>query len=113
MMNGLIDMARADEEKTDTSPLVADSKYPYGLKIYLNTPELERLGVDYSDWEVGAVFPVQALVKVTSISMNETESGGKDCCVSLQITHLSGQTEEAEPVSEESDLKPHGYMRYK
>jgi hypothetical protein len=119
MLKPMIDMAKtAEEMEKDSSPILAggQEKYPYGLRIYLSHDEIEKLGVDVSDWEVGATFHLFALAKVTSISQNETENG-TNCHVSLQITHLSGESEDAEnremdKESEEPNLKKYGYLRY-
>ena len=119
MIKPMIDMAKTEEEmEKDTSPILAggQEKYPYGLRIYLTHDEIEKLGVDITDWQVGSIFHLFALAKVTSISQNETEDGA-NCNVSLQITHLSGESEDAEneemdKESEEPDLKKYGYLRY-
>ena len=118
-MAGLKDMAR-DEEDKEVSPLVAGEmdKYPYGLRICLTHEELEKLGADHSDWEIGDTFHLHAFAKVVSISEHETDSG-KNCSISLQITHLAGPENEDEEDAEEEDedgdpdLKKHGYLRYK
>jgi len=118
MIGKMIDMAKSKEEmEKDSSPILAggQEKYPYGLRIYLTHEELKKLGVDYSDWEVGATFHLFALAKVTSISQNETEDGA-NCNVSLQLTHLAGESEDAENrqmKSDEAPLEKHGYLRYK
>lgn len=118
-----VDMAKsltdAEKEASSMMPLADVNKYPYGLCISLSQHELDKLNVDHSDWEVGAVFHLHALAKVSSISSNETESG-EHCNVSLQITHLAGESEDAEnenaeedEMEEEPSLKKHGYLRYK
>lgn len=119
MFGHLTDMARDGEElKEAAQPMVMEpDKYPYGLRISLTHHELEKLGVDHSDWEIGAVFHLMALAKVVSISSNENASG-EDCCVGLQITHLAGPENEEEEgegemmEDEEPDLSRHGYFRY-
>ncbi len=107
MVGGLIDMARSESEQTEAMPLAKEDKYPYGLRINLGTEELERLGVDHSDWEIGDVFPLDILAKVVSKSANETEGGHANCNISLQITHIGAEEEEPE---EEQPLKKHGYL---
>jgi hypothetical protein len=111
-MRGMTDMAISPKEnEVLASPLMEGNKYPYGLQICLTQDELEKLGVDHSDWEVGATFELNAFAKVTSISENEMEGGEKTCSVRLQITHLAG--EEAEDEEEEAgDLRKHGYLEY-
>lgn len=115
------DMAKTPEEIEDeVSPLSSEiNKYPYGLRIRLTKPELDKLDVDYTDWKVGDVFHLHTLAKVVSISENETE-GDHNCCVELQITHLSAESEEeeneeADEEMEEAEGEPslykHGYVR--
>lgn len=121
-MNGLTDMAKSDEEaEKDRSPLMmSENKYPYGLRISLSQDDLEKLGVDHGDFEIGDVFPLDILAKVVSKSANETEGGEENCCVSLQITHIGAEEqeeeldeeEEAEEDDDEPPLERHGYLRY-
>ena len=117
MMHGLTDMAK-EEGDAQASPLMPqDNKYPYGLRITLTHEELEKLDVDHTDWEMGETFHIHALAKVVSKSANEREGGEASCSVELQLTHLAGESEDAENKEEEHedgpDLKPHGYLRYK
>lgn len=120
MMNGLTDMAKSEEEASkDSSPLMmSENKYPYGLRISLSQDDLEKLGVDLADFEIGDVFPLDILAKVVGKNANETEGGEANCCVSLQITHIGAEEESEtleEDVEEESEpsLEKHGYLRYK
>jgi len=115
----LKDMARIEEDK-DISPLtsVSDDIYPYGLRISLTEAELEKLGVDHSDWEIGDTFHLHGLAKVVSISQNASEDH-ESVCVSLQFTHLAGpESEDEEDAEEEAEddepsLEKHGYLRHK
>jgi hypothetical protein len=97
-LENMVDMARTPRE-TDESPAESIESsmpvYPYGLAISFGEDELEKLGVDYSDWSVGDHFHLHALAKITSISERETE-GGNCCRVELQIVALSGENEEEE-----------------
>jgi len=117
MFSHLTDMARDAEELKDASPMAPEpDKYPWGLRITLDQDSLEKLGVDHSDWEVGAVFHLMALAKVTSISSHDGPNGQR-CDVGLQITHLAGpeneeKEEEEGEEDEEPDLSQHGYHRY-
>ena len=100
----MVDMAIKSEERKEPSELGSINadlpRYPYGLAICLTHDELEKLDVDYGDWQVGDHFHLHALAKITSISQNETESG-QNCRVEMQIVALSGENEEEE--NEESD----------
>jgi hypothetical protein len=88
----MVDMARSPKEMAEGAVPQAPV-YPYGLGICLCTEELEKLGVDYEDWQVGEHFHLFAMAKITSISKNETAEG-ENCRVELQIVSLEGESEE-------------------
>jgi hypothetical protein len=110
-MSALVDMARSGGGQKEPSPLVEQDKYPYGCRIHLEEEELERLGVDETDWEIGDVFPLDVLAKVVSKSANESEGGKAHRSVCLQLTHI-GAEEEPEHDEEEQPLAKHGYLQY-
>jgi len=103
-MAKLKDMAKTPEDLTknvSVNPtLLGQDKYPYNLRICLTHEEIEKLGADHSDWEIGDIFHLHALAKVISVSENETAEG-KECRVELQITHLAGPESEDEEDEEE------------
>lgn len=103
---GMVDMQMSPEELKENMPIMGDvsnrPRYPYGLSICIGHNELEKLGVDYSDWNVGDHFHLECLAKITSISENETE-GGKNCRVELQIVALKGQDEEESGDDDDGD----------
>lgn len=130
MPEGYVDLAYSDDEikerSGDNSPLAEVPKYPYGLSISLDEKILEKINVDHSEWEVGDVFPVDVLLKVTGKNISENADGEK-CCINMQITAIKGEEheeeqEEAEEESQESytregqtknpALQKHGYLRY-
>lgn len=95
----MIDMARTISEIKDaTAPITP--VYPYGLGICLGTEELEKMGVDYDDWQVGDTFHLFCLSKITSIRKSETTEG-EDCRVEMQICEIAGEDEDLE--NEEND----------
>lgn len=105
-LSHMIDMARTPEEAKESAEkqgFPTDSPvYPYGLAISLGEEELEKLGVDYSDWSVGDLFHLHAMTKITSISEREMENG--NCCrVEMQIIALTGESEDDENREEEKD----------
>lgn len=93
----LIDMRKTAEEKAeDMMPsLGAVNEYPYGLCLRLTDSELERLSVDASSLEVGALYDMRAMMRITSLSSNETESGER-CCVEAQIVMMEVESEDDE-----------------
>lgn len=78
------------------------NEYPYGLCIRLTESEIDRLQVDHKDWEVGDIFDLRAMARVTSISENETEAGMR-CGVELQIIMLGCESETAEDGEDTED----------
>ena len=113
MATGLVDMARESKPEDMMAGIaMCDNKYPYGLRINLTQEELEKLNVDHSEWQVGETFHLHAFAKVVSISQDEREGGEKTCCVSMQITHLAGESEDEENDEKEEPLAKHGYYKY-
>ena len=97
-MMRLTDMRLTKEEKADNMgmPCVFNqSEYPYGLSISLDEKTIEKLNVDHSDWQIGDVFDLRAMARVTSVSENESENG-KTCRVELQIVMLGCESEDDE-----------------
>jgi hypothetical protein len=98
----MVDMSMDNEEKqewAESAPV--PSKYPYGLSISLTEKELDKLGIEASDIEVGDMLHLHALAKVTSVSCHDNEHGST-CRVELQICYLSGEDEEEENEEAES-----------
>ena len=100
----MVDMAQTPAEAAENMMPNVDSapKYPYGLSIRLTQDELDKMNVDHTDWQIGDMFHLHAMGKVTSISEHETE-GGQRCCVEIQLTHLAGESEDAENEEEEKE----------
>ena len=89
----LVDMELTDDEKLDASmpiPMPTKPDYPFGLRICLTNPELEKLGLD-ADCDVGDVIDLRAFAEVTCVSKN-----GDDCRVELQIQKLAIEQESDE-----------------
>lgn len=96
----LVDMRKSAEEKAEdmmTSPWSPGpaSEYPYGLCICLTEAELEKLGADHEGLEIGDIFDIRAMARVTSVSENETEAG-KTCRVEMQIVMMGVESEDEE-----------------
>lgn len=68
-------------EAVDTSR----EDYYYGLRITLENPEMQKLGV--AELKVGAEIPVMAIMKVRSFAEEETGKRAE-----LQITHMGLKT---------------------
>lgn len=101
MFAKMTNMARTpDEVKKEVAsyaPMDAAAKpsvasYPYGLCISLDQDGLKKLGLDGDIPEVGEVLNFCAMAKVTSVSMNESESTdgtkSQNIRIELQITDM-------------------------
>lgn len=110
-LSKLVDMRRTAEEKAELGPMSWNpSEYPVGLSICLCEDELEKLQVEHDDCQVGDIYDLRALAKVTSVSEQENENG-KSCRIEMQIIML-GVESESDELGEESTKKP-PKIRYK
>ncbi|MEW8089997.1 MAG: capsid staple protein [Candidatus Thiodiazotropha endolucinida] len=62
-----------------------EEAYPWGLRLHLEEPEIEKLGID--SVEVGATLDVTGKVKVTSFSNHEDGKENRRS-IELQVTDL-------------------------
>ena len=98
-MEKMIDMARTPAEvKAKNMPmemgLSSRDKYPYGLSLTLDADSLKKLGIKDLP-TVGDEFEIEAMVRVTSVSKNASETNDSTR-VELQITKMMIETEEEE-----------------
>lgn len=70
--------------------------YPYGLCISLETDQLERLGLEVGECEVGDTVHLTCMAKVTSVSSRE-QMGGTCDRVELQITDIACEEADEDP----------------
>lgn len=91
-------------EKADVPAMAADVAqpiYPWGLCISLTNDEIEKLDLDASSCEVGAIVKLDCLAKVTSCSRTATDQG--ECQrIELQITDICCDGEEDEGAETEA-----------
>jgi hypothetical protein len=66
----------------------SSEKYPWGLRIELNTDCLKALGLNTEDFTVGKEKTLTAKCDVTSVSKSESKDSTNQS-VSLQITSLA------------------------
>ncbi len=84
-------MALSQEQKQEYAEptVLADApKYPYGLELRLDGEILERLGLPALPG-VGQKMMLHARVEVVSVSQHESQQGGKNACLCLQITEMA------------------------
>lgn len=94
----LVDMAMTPEEEADIALPVGvmmseAPQYPYGLRITLSDAELEKLGLDVGDANVGDIVDMRAFAVVTSVSQNQKADGTACCRVELQIEKMAVEAE--------------------
>lgn len=80
----------AEQAKESTGPIAGDGsapKYPYGLRISLDSDSLESLGIK-SLPAVGTKLLVTAVVEVSSTRETQQQDGTSDKGVDLQITEM-------------------------
>jgi hypothetical protein len=89
LMEKKVDMSRPKEDNKpmEMGEMPEGEKYPYGLRICLNQEELDKLGIPGLP-DVGEKLCIEADVTVVAIRSNETQGGGKESTVDLQITAL-------------------------
>lgn len=89
----LIDLKRPKKKKSDKDmPETAgeEDRYPWGLRITLEKEELDRLGIQPNNYDVGAPCSFQAEGKIEEI--NQRETMGQDSnrkTISIQITKMA------------------------
>lgn len=100
----LVDIAyTAKERKEEAAEMMPGGKpkgpeYPYGLQLTLNEETLSKLGIEELP-RVGDELRVEAVAKVTSVSMRSDKSDEDERCVNLQITELAREPDGAGQVS--------------
>lgn len=110
----MVDMAleppKAGEKSTMAYPCAPESAqpiYPWGLSVSLGDEQLDKLDLD-ADCEVGDLLDARCMLKVTSVSQNETTEG-KRRRVELQIVMMSVENEEEEKLPAPRKLRPLTY----
>ncbi|MBU4317096.1 MAG: hypothetical protein KKF30_07460 [Proteobacteria bacterium] len=78
----LIDYPISIREKKSKGP-----EYPWGLDVNLEKEQIDKLGLDLRKLKVGDEIPVDAVLKIRSLSESEGESG-KSQNLSLQMIKL-------------------------
>lgn len=107
----MIDMRRSSSED-DGLAYSGGSDYPYGLSICLENQELEKLGLDPEECEVGDMLHIHGLAKVTSVSKNDRGDGGS-YRVELTLTHIIDESEDEENEESEKNMRPAPRRLYK
>jgi len=66
-----------------------DDRYPYGLRMSLETPELKKLRKSVDSFTIGDMIDITAKGKVINIRKNLSDKGGDDSeHVEIQIVKL-------------------------
>ena len=80
----------AEEKKKYAEPTIASEQqqYPYGLSISLDQDVLDKLGMSKLP-DVGDKMMLHAKVEICSVSQSESQGGGKNSHVQMQITDMA------------------------
>lgn len=88
---------KMDKEQAEEMHEVAEQeypKYPYGLKLHLDTKALEKLGIKLLPG-VGQKITLHAICEVCDVSQYQSSDGADNKSIGLQITDMaleSGKT---------------------
>lgn len=87
---------RSKKEMENTIGSVYEGdKYPYGLRIQLETEALNKLGLKPSNFKIGQTVTITAKANVEMVSEREAKRGNDSMEVSLQITDLAVDTKKS------------------
>ena len=98
-LHPMVSMELDDESKLDAvmpMPMPDKPDYPWGLRISLTEEELEKLDLDHKDAQVGGVFHLHGLARITSVSVNKNTDGKESCRIEAQIEDLAIESEDEE-----------------
>lgn len=85
----LVDMHNSKAEaKAEVTPSLQPPEYPWGLQINLDQVALEKLALDKLP-KVGTRFMLTAAVEICSCSEYESQGGGANKSLGLQITAMA------------------------
>lgn len=102
----MVDMSRSSKEKEDivsVKPVDAVPDYPYGLCISLCEDELQKLGFQQGELQVGDYVHFHAMACVRSTSENDGPNG-PNCRVEMQIEFMSAENESEEDEEAEQEM---------
>ena len=86
----MIDLKGKGDDGTVSSAQPDRPNYPWGFSINIESEVLEALGMDIKRYPVGTDVKINAIARVTGISMNEDEGAAKKSqCLRLQITKIA------------------------
>ncbi|MCG7948029.1 MAG: hypothetical protein N0C84_16940 [Candidatus Thiodiazotropha taylori] len=77
--------SKSERDSEVNAPSGEEESYPWGLRLHLEEPEIEKLGIDAV--EVGATLDITAKVKVTSFSSHEDGKENRRS-IEMQVTDL-------------------------
>lgn len=110
----MVDLKRTPKEKEEAAEetvMPAVSEYPYGLCISLDKETLDKLEVDFDSIEVGGIYHLFVLAKVTAKSRRENTPGEPYECVEMTLTHMSAESEDLENQEEDIPTREKMYKK--
>lgn len=102
-MVDLANIEKDDDECAVSMPMdsISGPRYPWGLRITLDTETLAKLNLDPGDVSVGDTIHIFAFAEVVGVNSSSSSDGGTRCSVDLQITQMASEDEDEE--NEEMD----------
>ena len=85
-----IDLKRSKKERAEGvhAPAGIEDPYPYGLRVHLDQEELDKLGLDIDQFDVGDEISFMAKGEIVSISENQSQNSESQS-LSIQIQEMA------------------------
>lgn len=81
-------LSKAERKKRDTVAPTGPEPYPWGLRIHIDNDSIDKFP-ELKGAKAGTRVSVQAVCKVSSVSMNESDDGRAHHSVELQIQKMA------------------------
>ena len=82
-------LTKKERKSTSDAPVEIGEreKYPWGLRISLETAELKKLGLNPQEFKIGAKMIIDAEATISNISLDQNDDGNRKS-MSLQIVKM-------------------------
>ena len=89
----LIKMARNRDKEREVDTVASNNvENPYGLRITLNKPELEKLGLSVEMFTIGDKLSLGAAVEVIRVSSEAGQAGESEANVEFQLIEIDNES---------------------
>lgn len=87
-LRDMVRKVRVEKRMTEAVPDMPDERYPWGLRLNLNSEELDKLDVKLKNLSVDDKIKIEAVAYVESMRQSKNRTG-EDRNLELQITKMS------------------------